>query len=119
MTIETTLNRDTERSVAKPAPRRPVVVPSVDIYENAEEYLIVAELPGVEDKDVHVELLKDRLSLRAQNTGDGGVDYARVFWVPETIDAEGIQAKIVDGVLSLHLPKRPELKPRKIEVRAQ
>jgi len=109
--------------------RRPVVAPPVDIYENRDEILVLAEVPGARTDGVTVRLEKNELYLHArredavtENGGEGkrlwGADYSRTFIVPRGIDAEKITAEMNAGVLRIHLPKSDSLKPRRIEVRA-
>jgi HSP20 family protein len=118
MNTETNLER---RSVdkAEKLQQRPTVSPAVDVYENKEELVIFADLPGVEKDDLTVALEKNQLSLRGKRTHAGrAFDYARTFVVPSGIDADGISAELKHGVLSLRLPKSAALKPRAIAVKA-
>jgi HSP20 family protein len=108
--------------------QRRAVAPSVDVYENADEYLVVADLPGVSGDDIDVQFDRGELTLRARRTStrtDGAisrefadVDFRRTFRVPEKVDAQNISAQLEHGVLHLTLPKSPELRPRKIAVKA-
>src|SRR5688572_20783798 len=107
--------------------RRPVVAPPVDIYENQDEILVLAEVPGARTDGVTVRLEKNELYLyaRREDADDKaeirrtwGADYSRTFIVPRGIDAERITAEMNTGVLRIHLPKSDSLKPRRIEVRA-
>jgi len=104
----------------------PVVAPAVDIFENAEGYLLRADLPGVQrdDVDLHYERGELRLQARREYASSGkgeeefgGVVFRRAFKFPEALDADQIHAELTDGVLELRLPKSPESRPRKIEVR--
>lgn len=107
---------------------RPVVAPPVDIYENADEILLVADLPGVAEEQLAVRLEKDLLSIEGQmGTASPGtllagnfkpVDYRREFVVPKGIDAEKIDATLKGGVLRVRLPKAAAVKPRQIQVKA-
>lgn len=107
---------------------RPVVAPPVDIYENQHEYLVVADLPGVGNEDVQIHYENGELSIRGTRNGGGGgqllgaefgpADFVRRFTIPETVDAEKIDAKLSNGVLHLSLPKASRAKPRQIAVKA-
>lgn len=107
---------------------RPVVAPSVDIFENAHEYLVLADLPGVAGDDVQIRYEDGELTIRAarEDRGNGqllgaeftAADYVRRFSIPETVDAAKIDAKLNNGVLHLTLPKAGRAKPRQIAVRA-
>jgi HSP20 family protein len=106
----------------------PAVVPLVDIYESDEEILLRADMPGVEKKDISINIDNGKLSLggirkfeskgSAQWEEFGDVEYQRTFSVPQTIDIDKIVAELKDGVLNLHLPKSEAAKPRQIEIKA-
>ncbi|MFO0749083.1 MAG: Hsp20/alpha crystallin family protein [Myxococcota bacterium] len=109
---------------------RALVRPPVDIFENQDELLLVVDMPGVQPKDVSVDLDKDVLTIvgkRDWKPGNGGrvvygeaeaFDYKRVFTVPNTIDADKIKAELVHGVLEVHLPRHERTKPRRITINA-
>jgi HSP20 family protein len=112
------------------APRAPAAfVPPVDIEETANEIVVRAELPGVKKDDLSItlddnvlvlagerkwehEARKDQFVRRERRYGA----FTRSFTLPPTVDAEKIAASMVDGVLTLTLPKRAEAQPRKIQV---
>jgi len=91
------------------------VVPKVDVYENEEEYLVIADVPGVAQENLNVSFVRGELTLEGTN---GDRIYQRAFTVPDGIDGSSIEAAMVNGVLSVHLPKAPEVKPRRIQVRS-
>lgn len=107
---------------------RPVVAPPVDIYENQEQYLLLADLPGVRTDDVQIRFEDGELTIRASraDVGQGEVlgaefsaaDYVRRFSIPETVDASKIDAKLQAGVLHLTLPKASRVRPRQIAVKS-
>lgn len=115
-------------SAAEPTTNRPVVAPAVDIYENAREYLVLADLPGVAHDGVQIRFEGGELSLAATRPDDKATDYLgseivdadyrRVFRIPETVDSDKIEARLVDGVLHLVLPKTGKAGPRQITVKA-
>jgi HSP20 family protein len=106
-------------------------IPHVDIREEAERFVVVADLPGVEAKDISVTAEKGVLTVRGErrsekkSTADG---YERVeratgtflrrFTLPESAEAEAIKATHVNGVLEISIPKRPQEQPRRISVQA-
>ncbi|MCC6524421.1 MAG: Hsp20/alpha crystallin family protein [Polyangiaceae bacterium] len=95
--------------------------PPVDIYENDNEVLIVADMPGVTPDMTTVRLEPPRLLLEGRpprHAQERAVLYERVFRVSDDIDPNGIAAHIEAGVLSVHLKKSDASKPRRIEVRA-
>ena len=109
--------------------QRFTVAPRVDVYENANELLLLCDVPGATQESVSIQLDKGQLTIEASRkdemTGSALVaeyrpaDYARVFSVPQGIDAAKIDAQLSGGVLRLRLPKSEALRPRRIEVRSQ
>ena len=107
--------------------QRPAVAPAVDVFENENELLVVADLPGVSQDRMSVHFEKGRLTIEGKRptaahssrTGEiEAADLRRTFLVPQGIDAEHIAAELSQGVLSVHLPKHASVKPRRIEVKA-
>jgi len=104
------------------------VAPLVDVFENNDEVLLVADLPGVTQETLSINLDKDQLSIigRVHEEIVGNpvgreyqtVDYRRTFMLPGGIDPTKIAAELSQGVLHLHLPKSDAIKPRQIEVKA-
>jgi len=106
-------------------------IPHVDVREEAERFVVIADVPGVEPKDIEITADKGVLTVRGerrtekQAAADG---YERVeratgtflrrFTLPESADAEAIKATHVNGVLELSIPKRPQEQPRRITVQA-
>jgi HSP20 family protein len=108
---------------------RPVVTPLVDVYENDDELLLIADVPGATKDGINIELHEGRLTIegkRGEEPPSGAsfaehrpCDYVRAFSVPRGIDASKVQAELSAGVLHLHLPKAEAVKPRRIEVKAK
>lgn len=107
--------------------KRPVVTPAVDIFENDDELLVVADVPGVVSEGLNIHFDKDQLFIEASSAAIdesynplfrefGTVDYRRIFELAPGIDVENIKAELNEGVLSIHLPKSPATKPRRIEI---
>lgn len=95
------------------------VSPRVDIYENAEEFLLLVDVPGATLEGVQVELHRNELTLEARaDVGRNSRGYRRAFNVPEGIRADAVAAELRNGILQVHLPKAAEVKPRKIKVEA-
>jgi len=105
-------------------------VPRVDIYETKDALYLVADMPGVDDKTVDVELEKNVLTI-AGRVEDGKVqdynlvfseyevgDYERTFTLSDEIDRDKIKATVKQGVLRLELPKAEKVKPKKIMINA-
>ena len=111
--------------------RTPRFVPAVDIFETAEDYVVMAEMPGCDPKGIDVQFENGELSIygralprQVPETGwlarEFGIgDYARTFNVTESIESDKISAEYEHGILTLHLPKVEQAKPRKIEVRTR
>ncbi len=103
------------------------ISPAVDIYENENEILLHADMPGVVKQDISVNIDNGTLSLSGVRklpvTGAVNweefidVEYVRSFSVPQSIDVERVEAELKDGVLKLHLPKSEAAKPRQIEIK--
>lgn len=104
--------------------------PKVDIYEDEEGIALRFELAGVEPKDVDIRFENGVLTLRGERKlerEDTKDNYHRVelsygtftrsFSLPGTVDAEKIRAESKNGVLTVHLPKKPEAKPKSIQVK--
>ena len=107
-----------------------VFVPAVDILENEEEIIILADMPGVTSKSVDIDLRESVLTIQGRISlveGEKEVtvyrefdwgDYLRQFTLSDAIDQEKITAKMDLGVLRLTLPKAEKRKPQKIQVTA-
>jgi HSP20 family molecular chaperone IbpA len=105
-------------------------VPRADIYEVNDQIVIVADIPGANEKSVEVTLEKNVLTINAyvdppEMEGYSLVfaeyevgDYQRSFKLSDEIDRDKIQATIKDGVLRLYLPKAAAAQARKINVKA-
>lgn len=117
-----------EESLPERSNDLPTIAPVVDIYENDDEILLHADMPGVSKEDISVNVDNGKLDISgirkmeasgAANWQEfGNVEYRRSFSVPQTIDVGKVGAKLEDGVLKLHLPKSEAAKPRMIEVKA-
>jgi HSP20 family molecular chaperone IbpA len=102
--------------------------PYVDIYENKDELLLIADIPGVETDKLKIQLDKNELTIEALRLPSQhknvlvsefiGHDYRRTFVVPPGIDGQKIKAETKHGVLQLHLPKSETAKPKTIPVKA-
>lgn len=96
------------------------LTPAVDIYENDQELLLKADLPGVEKENVRIHLDKDVLVVEGKRVfeGEDEVVYRRTFTVAQVFDAEKVNARLERGVLEVHLPKADRIRPRQIPVQA-
>ena len=104
-------------------------VPPVDIQEESDRYVINADLPGVDSKDIEVTMEKGILTLRGTRTIQNGKQkdifsrrerptgsFNRRFVLPETADMEQITAQGKNGVLQVIIPKRQKAEARRINV---
>jgi HSP20 family protein len=103
--------------------------PRVDIYETAEEVVLLCDIPGVKPQDLDVRFENGELSLygkvqpRQVSAGyleeEYGVgDFYRSFTIGSAVDAAKISAECRDGVLTVHLLKEEKVRPRRITVKA-
>ncbi len=104
--------------------------PHFEVLERKDGYVFRADLPGVAEKDLDITLTENRLVIsgkrEAEQRNQGETFYAyertfgsfsRGFSLPDGVDGENVQAELKDGVLSLVVPKKPEVQPKKIEIR--
>jgi len=121
MNTETNIRKH-ENNVPEKMAQRAAVAPAVDIFENKDELLILADLPGVAKEDLSIHFDKGQLTLEGRlrefGPDEEPFDYRRSFVVPQGIDAEKISANLQSGVLRLVLPKPAAIKPRPIAVNA-
>lgn len=103
--------------------------PAVDIKEEAEQFVIHADIPGVDPKDIDVHMENGVLTIRGERhaeTQEEREGYKRVervrghfyrrFSLPDTADADAISAKSQHGVLEIVIPKQQKIQPRRIQV---
>jgi HSP20 family protein len=128
-----TIERQTQPTevTAERTRTRPTYTPAVDILESADELTVLADMPGLRAEDVDIQFENGTLTIRGAVQERQGAetrylrreygvgDYFRSFQVSELVDAEQIAAEYVDGVLTLHLPKVAQAKPRRIDVKGK
>jgi len=98
--------------------------PPFDVTEDADQILLEADLPGVPQEKIDIQVVDGVLTVKGERKLDrpsGRLErvsgtFERSFKLPPTIDTENIAASMKDGVLTLKLPKRAETKPRQIKV---
>ncbi|MBR4834016.1 MAG: Hsp20/alpha crystallin family protein [Thermoguttaceae bacterium] len=119
----------TELDANARADRTDCAAPAVDVVEFDDAYVVTADMPGVCDDGVDVDFKDGELTIYGRVAerrrrddaarrafGFEPKDYFRSFRVGDSIDADKIEADFCDGVLTLRLPKREEIQPRKIAV---
>src|SRR6266853_6620844 len=103
--------------------------PAVDIYEAQNELVAKVDLPGVDEKDIDIRLENNTLTIRGERKFEKDINednylrveraygpFTRSFSLPNTVNSEGIRAEYRNGVLSLHMAKREESKPKQIKI---
>ena len=105
--------------------------PSVDIFENKDQIVLEAELPGISPDDVNISIENNVLTIHGERRFEKKDEqdnfhrversygaFTRSFTLPPTVSAEKANAEFENGVLRLTLAKREEAKPRRIEIKA-
>src|ERR1043165_1034746 len=122
------LRRDLDQSFETVA-RDTSWMPAVDIHEEAKQFVVRADLPGVKPADIEITAEKGVLSLRGarnfeQQNDEGHYSrvervsgkFVRTFTLPENVQTDAIKAQFKDGVLELTIPKAAKPEQRRIEV---
>jgi HSP20 family protein len=104
-------------------------VPAFDVKEAKDSFIFKADVPGLEEKDIEITLTGDRLVVSGKREAEKRQEheryfayersfgaFSRAFTLPEGVDGEHVQADLKGGVLTLVLPKKPEVQPRRITV---
>lgn len=105
--------------------------PAVDIKEEADKFVILADVPGVDPKNIEVTMDNGIITIKGERAEEkeeerGGYrrversrgSFYRRFSLPDTADAEHIAARTANGVLEITIPKREAVRPRRIDVRS-
>jgi len=103
--------------------------PSVDIKEEDDKFLLIADIPGVDPKDIEVHMENGVLTIKGEKESEKKTDregYKRIerthgvfyrrFSMPDGVNPDGIQANSKHGVLTVTIPKSEAVQPRRIEV---
>ena len=106
-----------------------VWAPAVDMYETQDELVVTAELPGLNEKDIHLSITGDMLTLRGERGWNHEVKqesyyrgerwfgkFERTLPLPIPVQADKVKASYRDGVLTVTLPKAEEIKPKEIRI---
>jgi HSP20 family protein len=128
--VESTVEQNQQNDPKAPATREEsrYLVPPVDIYETEEGLVVVADLPGVKKENTDIRVENNILTIQGKTEKAKSEanpvynefelhNYYRQFELNEEVDQEKISAELKHGVLTLHLPKREETKPKKISVK--
>ncbi|MFD2191554.1 Hsp20/alpha crystallin family protein [Pistricoccus aurantiacus] len=129
MTQKAASHDEKQQEVATQQQQRRSLTPMVDIFERDEALQVIADMPGVTQESLHIEVDNNVLSIEGDIKLDmpeglspsyaevRGDRYARRFTLSQEIDTEAIEAKISNGVLHLTLPKRETHRRRRIDVK--
>ncbi len=103
--------------------------PPVDIYETENELVLKADLPGLQEKDIDVRVENNMLTIRGERKFEKDVtednylrveraygSFTRSFSLPNTVSSESVRAEYRNGILTLHMAKREESKPKQIKI---
>lgn len=104
--------------------------PATDLNETDDEFVMRMDLPGFEHEDIELTVEKNILTVSGRRTAEEVEEetdfhlrertaerFSRSFALPRSVDADDVEARFANGVLTVHLPKVAEAKPRKIEIR--
>jgi HSP20 family protein len=125
------LQDEVSRQFFAPEPRSTGFIPPVDIHEDKDAIYVLAELPGVKTEDVKLHVENNILTLtgeRKLEKEDKREGYHRVersygtftrsFALPNSVASDQVQAEMNDGILTVKLPKKAEVQPKRIEVKS-
>lgn len=108
--------------------------PTTDVVETKDEIVLKSELPGIDEKDVDVEIENGMLTIKGERKAEAETEekgfrriersygtFFRSFTLPANVEPNKIAAIFTNGMLEVHLPKKEEAKPRavKVEVKKQ
>jgi len=128
------LQRDLDRIFGKPSPdfglTGPNVFPPINVFSDKDGFTVRAEVPGIKAEELSLDVEPGRLSLSGERKFDphadggyhrrerrGGV-FSRTLRLPPDLDTHAAKAELVDGILTVQIPKAETAKPRHIEVKA-
>ncbi|MCX6566512.1 MAG: Hsp20/alpha crystallin family protein [Candidatus Aminicenantes bacterium] len=133
VTLREKMNRLFEDSLAQKGEEKDMFTsnwaPAVDIYETANELVLTAEVPGIDEKDIEIKVEDNTLTLKGERKFEKETkeenfhriersygSFFRAFSLPNSIDSDRIQAEHENGVLRVVMPKRQELKPKTVKI---
>lgn len=103
--------------------------PAVDIYEDENQLVLTAEIPGISEKDIEIKIEDNTLTILGERKMEKETreenyhrieraygSFFRSFTLPNYIEQDKIHAEHENGVLKISMPKKPELKPRKVKI---
>jgi HSP20 family protein len=101
--------------------------PAVDLCETADAFIFTAELPGLTREQVRIDVHENRVTLQGRREARvscdkyhqverGNGEFMRTFVMPHPVNAEGVKAELVDGILTITVQKAPVDTPRRVVV---
>lgn len=125
--MNTVAEKETNQAAQEVARQINYVTPEVNIFETKDAYVLEAEIPGVNRAGLDISVEDNVLTIigRRQNADQQAgwlhresvtADYRRSFELDPAIDTDKIDAKVEQGILTVHLPKSERVKPRKITI---
>ena len=101
--------------------------PAVDLCETADAFVFTAELPGLTREQVRIDVHENRLTLQGRREARvncdkyhqverGNGEFMRTFVLPQPVNAEAVKADLVEGILTISVPKLPVDAPRRVDV---
>jgi HSP20 family protein len=107
-------------------------LPDIEIKETKDSYMIAADLPGVREQDLDISVTGNRLTVSGKREEENVREddryfacersygsFSRSFVLPEGADVEKVKAELKDGVLNITVPKKAEVKSRRVEIAGQ
>ena len=99
--------------------------PAADVYENKDEYVVAVDLPGIDRSTLDITIDDDRLTIKGKRSENDSIQqrerpsgsFLRMFDVPASVAQNEIKAEYKDGVLRIRLPRQPERKAQRIEIK--
>jgi HSP20 family protein len=104
-------------------------IPAMDLVETDEDFVLRADLPGLSENDVHIELEDNVLTVKGERKTEredrkegyyrverASGSFSRSLTLPEGVDADAVKASFDRGVLEVRIPKPEERKPRRVEI---
>ncbi len=103
----------------------------LDVVENDDEFVVKADVAGIDPDDIEITFTDNNLSIKGEMSEEREEDkegryhlrerrygtFSRTISMPGTVDVNDIKAETENGVLKIHLPKKEEVKPRRIEIK--
>ena len=133
--MQSELNRVFDNFFGRPAGTpgmERVWAPAVDMYETKDELVVSAELPGLSEKEIHLSITGDMLTLKGERqwSHEDRQDsfyrserwfgkFERTLPLPIPVQSDKVKAKYRDGVLTVTIPKAEEIKPKEIKIDVQ